>query len=171
MLSRRLETSLYASLLFTVLGLLAWSSGQPFIFPSLGPSAFVLSLERQAKRRRSVRIVASHAIGAAAGLVAYGLIANGVVLTVTPAPLSESGFRLAVSAVLSIALTSWAMIATDTCHPPACATTLIVSLGLLSTIPHAVTIVVAVAILVGAHHLARWGWNRCLRRRWMATAE
>jgi len=38
----RTGTSLYAGLLFTLLGGIAWASGQPFIFPSLGPTAFVL---------------------------------------------------------------------------------------------------------------------------------
>jgi len=42
----------------------------------------------------------------AAELLADGLLANGVVLRVTPDPLAVSEFRLAGSAVLSIALTS-----------------------------------------------------------------
>ena len=44
---RRVGTSLYAGFLFAVLGAVAWASGQPFIFPSLGPSA----LEREDERR------------------------------------------------------------------------------------------------------------------------
>ena len=43
---RRIGTSLYSGLLFAVLGVIAWVSGQPFVFPSLGPSAFILSFER-----------------------------------------------------------------------------------------------------------------------------
>lgn len=43
------------------------------------------------------------------------------------------------------------MIATDTVHAPACATTLIVSLGLLSTPVQVIIIVVSVIVLVEFH--------------------
>jgi hypothetical protein len=148
---RRVGTSLYAGLLFTVLGVIAWVSGQPFIFPSLGPSAFILAFERRSERTRTYRIVGSHLIGGIAGLLAWSLLAAGISITVTPPALSPEGLRLVVSATLSIVLTSWAMIATDTIHAPACATTLIVSLGLLSTPLQVGAIVVSVTILVEFH--------------------
>lgn len=148
---RRVGTSLYAGLLFTVLGALAWVSGQPFIFPSLGPSAFILAFERRSERTRAYRIVGSHLIGGVAGLVAYTLLGAGGTITATPAALSFDGLTLAASATLSIVLTSWAMIATDTVHAPACATTLIVSLGLLSTPLQVGIIVVSVVVLVEFH--------------------
>jgi len=151
---RRIGTSLYASVLFTVLGLVAWVTGQPFVFPSLGPSAFILAFDRRGGRTATYRIVASHLIGAVAGLLAYALVAGDVSLTSTPAGLSPGGLRLAASGVVSIALTSWGMIAIDANHAPACATTLIVSLGLLSTPIEAATIVASVVILVEVH----WGF-------------
>ena len=43
------------------------------------------------------------------------------------------------------------MIATGTVHPPACATTLIVSLGLLSTPAEVAIIVASVTVLVAFH--------------------
>jgi len=148
---RRVGTSLYAGLLFTVLGVVAWASGQPFIFPSLGPTAFVLAFDRRSERTQTYRVLGSHLIGGVAGLLAWSLIATGASITATPPPLSVEGFRLTASATASIVLTSWAMIATDTIHPPACATTLIVSLGLLSTPLRVATIVASVAILVVFH--------------------
>lgn len=153
MVRRRLYTSLYASLLFTVLGLVAWATGQAFVFPSLGPSAFILAFDRRGERTRTYRVVGSHVVGAAAGLLAYTLFAQGIAITASPPPFSEAGLRLAAAGVLSIALTSWGMIATDTNHAPACATTLIVSLGLLSTPVAVATIVLAVVILVEVHWL------------------
>nr|WP_246048999.1 hypothetical protein [Natronomonas salsuginis] len=63
MVRRRLGTSLYAGVLFTALGLLPWASGRPFIFPSLGPSAFTLTFDRA----RTYRVVGSHAIDTVAG--------------------------------------------------------------------------------------------------------
>ncbi|UIP00709.1 HPP family protein [Halobaculum sp. CBA1158] len=151
---RRVGTSLYAGVLFAVLGSIAWVSGQPFIFPSLGPSAFILAFERRGERTRVYRIVGSHAIGGIAGLLAYWLVAGGVTLMATPAGLSPEGLRLAASGLLSIVATSWGMIATDTNHPPACATTLIVSLGLLSTPLQVLIIVASVVVLVEVHRAA-----------------
>lgn len=153
MMRRRVGTSLYAGFLFAVLGLVTWASGQPFIFPSLGPSAFILAFERRVGRtERTERIViGSHVIGGLAGLLAYSLFANGVVITATPPGLSVDGLRLVASGFLSVVLTSWGMIATDTNHAPACATTLIVSLGLLSTPLQVVIIVVSVVVLVEVH--------------------
>jgi hypothetical protein len=152
----RVGTSLYAGLLFTVLGAVAWISGEPFIFPSLGPSAFILAFERRGERTRTVRVVGSHLTGGVAGFLAYSLLAAGISLTATPPPMSFSGLQLALSGMLSIILTSWAMIATDTIHAPACATTLIVSLGLLSTPVQVVIIVVSVVIIVAFHIGSLW---------------
>lgn len=149
----RLGTSLYAGLLFTVLGIIAWLSGQPFIFPSLGPSAFILAFERRSERTRMVRVVGSHLIGGVAGFLAYSLVAGSVSLTTTPPPGSIEGLHLALSGLLSIILTSWGMIATDTIHAPACATTLIISLGLLST-PFNVAIIIGSVLILSAFHLA-----------------
>ena len=148
---RRIGTSLYAGFLFTILGFIAWVSGQPFIFPSLGPSAFILAFERRGEFTRTNRVVGSHLIGGLAGLLAYSLLATGVTLTATPPGFSLDGLRLVGSGFLSIALTSWGMIATDTNHAPACATTLIVSLGLLSTVLQVAIIVASVVILVAVH--------------------
>lgn len=148
---RDVGTSLYAGLLFALLGTIAWISGQPFIFPSLGPSAFVLAFKRQGERTASKRIVGSHVIGGLAGLLAWTLFAPDVAITATPPAYSFDGLRLAASATASVMLTSGVMIGTDTVHPPACATTLIVSLGLLSTPGKVGVIVASVAILVEFH--------------------
>lgn len=148
---REVGTSFYAGLLFVVLGTIAWVSGQPFIFPSLGPSAFILAFERQGEQTGSVRIVGSHLVGGAAGFLAWTLFAPDVAITATPPAYSLDGLRLAASATASVMITSGAMITTDTVHAPACATTLIVSLGLLSTPGQVGVIVASVIILVEFH--------------------
>lgn len=159
---RHIGTSLYAGLLFTVLGGIAWVSGEPFIFPSLGPSAFILAFERRGERTRTYRVVGSHLIGGIAGFLAYLVLAAGISLTTTPPPMSIDGLRLALSGVLSIILTAWGMIATDTIHAPACATTLIVSLGLLSTLLQVIIIVVSVVILVEFHQTILWVFRQII---------
>ncbi|WP_336362466.1 universal stress protein [Halalkalicoccus salilacus] len=159
MVKQRLATSLYASVLFTILGAIAWGTGQPFLFPSLGPSAFILAFDRRGKRTRTYRIVGSHCIGVLAGLIAFTFLGSGVATTITEGAFSGSGFQLALSGTVSIALTSWGMIATNTHHPPACATTLIVSLGLLSTPIQVATIIGAIVILVESHRLFLRGFD------------
>ncbi|MFT4947254.1 MAG: hypothetical protein ACI8TL_001494, partial [Natronomonas sp.] len=66
---QQVGTSLYAGTLFVVLGGVAWASGQPFVFPSLGPSAFILAFDRRSDRTTTYRIVGSHAIGGVAGFL------------------------------------------------------------------------------------------------------
>jgi hypothetical protein len=55
------------------------------------------------------------------------------------------------------------MIATDAIHAPACATTLIVSLGLPSTPHQVLIIVVSVVVLVAAHWLVVSAFDRFVR--------
>ena len=156
----RVGTSLYAGVLFVVLGVLAWVSGQPFIFPSLGPSAFILAFQRDGDRTGLVSVVVSHLIGGVAGLLAYSLLAGGVSLVADPTAFSTGGLRLVASATLSLVVTSLGMISTDTVHAPACATTLIVSLGLLSTPIQVAVIVVGVGVLVAFHGLVLSAYHR-----------
>ena len=149
----RVGTTLHTGLLLSTTGLLAWLSGLPMLFPSLGPSAFVLALFQDSEAATPRRVVGSHAIGVVAGLATYHLLAGGVAMTSAMEPGSLEGLRLAASGVLATVLTVAGMLATDTRHPPACATTLIVSLGLLSTPVEGTVILLAVVVLVGANEL------------------
>lgn len=98
-------------------------------------------------------MVGGHLFGVAGGLVAYHLLAPGLTVVHVPPALTVDGARLAGSALLSLGLTSAAMLTTDLRHAPACATTLIVSLGLLTTLGEAGTILTAVLVLVGFDHV------------------
>ena len=97
------------------------------------------------------RVVGGHLIGGLAGFAAWTVVADGAALTASPPAFSPEGFRLTASAVVPLVATSWAMIATATVRPPACATTLIVSLGLLSTSTEVAIIVASVIVLVAFH--------------------
>ena len=150
-----LSPALVGGLLFVLFATagVAWLSGLPMVFPSLGPSAFVLALFQDSDATAPRRVIGGHAIGVVAGLIAYHAFAGGVSMTSATAPGSLEGLRLAASAVLATMLTVGGMLATDTRHPPACATTLIVSLGLLSTPLEGAVILLAVIVLVAAHRL------------------
>ncbi len=146
--------SLEAGGLVAVPGLLAWLTGFPFLFPSLGPTAYVLSVRPTEPTCAPRRVVGGHIVGVVAGLLAFSLLAPSVAVNGSLAPASSVGLRIAASGVLATALTAFGMLATDLRHAPACATTLIVSLGLLSTVPEAVGIVGAVLVLVVIHQFA-----------------
>lgn len=145
----RIATSLHTGLLIAVVGVFAWVTGFPALFPSLGPSAFVLAMFPDGEASDPRRVVGSHALGVAAGLVAYHLFATGIVVTSQIEPVSITGFRLVVSSVGAIILTVTGMLYLGVRHPPACATTLIVALGLLSGVFQGALIVATVVVLVG----------------------
>jgi CBS-domain-containing membrane protein len=139
---------LQTGVLVLVAGATAVATGSPFLFPSLGPSAYVLVTTPDAEAAAPRRVVGGHAIGVVAGLLSYHLFARGLIVTSLPPAGSLDLGRLAVSGVLAVVLTTAGMVATDLRHAPACATTLIVGLGLLSTPFEGVVVVVAVILLV-----------------------
>ena len=143
----------HAGALLAALGAVVWLSGLPFLFPSLGPTAYLFATQPSARQSAPRRVLGGHAIGVLAGLVAYHAVGGGVVITASMGSATPAGLRLAVSGVVAVALTTAGMTVTDTGHAPACATTLIVGLGILSTPLQAAIIVLAVGILVGEQAL------------------
>jgi hypothetical protein len=138
-----------------VVGALAVLTGRTFLFPSLGPSAFLLATKPSAPASHPRRVADGHAIGVVAGLAAYhgvvAEIASGVAVTAPPSALTPANVALAVSGVSSVVLTTAAMVESDLRHAPACATTLIVSLGLLSTPTDALLVGVSILVLLATH--------------------
>lgn len=147
-MDERIGTSLHTGLLITVVGVLAWVTGLPVLFPSLGPSAFVLAMFPDSEASDGRRVLLGHVFGVIAGYLTYHLFAAGVVVIQPIAPFSVDGFRLATSGVGAIVLTVGAMLYFEVRHPPACATTLIVALGLLPSLLEGVLIVIAVLVLL-----------------------
>lgn len=150
-----LRASVHAGGLLLAVGVIAWVTGQPAMFPSLGPTAYVLALDADG-RSDPRRVIGGHVVGVIAGLASYRLLAGGLVVTAPPPALSTPGFRLATAGVVSVGLTTAGMLASDLRHAPACATTLIVSLGLLSSPADGALIVASVVALVATDRLLRW---------------
>ncbi len=143
---------LRVALLLSVPALIAWVTGRPFIFPSLGPSAFSFVIGGTAENTGR-KVIGGHLIGVAGGLLAYHLVARGLALAVLPSPLSLSLLRLAASGVISVVLTTVGMLKLQAEHPPACATTLIVSLGIMASFRDAICIMLAVAAMYAVNKL------------------
>lgn len=120
-------------------------TGQALIFPSLGPTAFLLFYTPTVPAASPRNTVCGHAIGAAAGylsLVVFGLTAAGPALA-TGVTWSRVG-----AAAMSLGLTSGLMVWLRVPHPPAGATTLIVSLGILREPVQLLVLMLAVVLLV-----------------------
>lgn len=129
-------------------GLLGLAVGQPWLFPSLGPTAF-LQAESPEQPSASFRAtVIGHAVGLAAGFAAvhaFGLAAEpGVMATghLTPARVG--------AATLAVALTMFGKTLLGAPHPPAAATTLLLALGGLKATAAGAAAVAAGVLIVAA---------------------
>ena len=150
-LSDEFSATVNVFLHFTVLGLITLVTGRPFLFPSLGPSAYLMATGEKARAEGAYHVIGGHAVAVVAGLIAYALVGNEVSAYVVfdrPDPaLSWDLIYLSASATLAMMLTTTTMLVTKTNHAAACATTLIIALGLMGGLVDGVIIVVAVAIL------------------------
>jgi CBS-domain-containing membrane protein len=127
-----------------VMAAAAWATGSPFVFPSLGPTAFLFFYTPLAASAAPRNTIIGHAIGAGAGylsLVLFGLT--------DAAPALATGVSVARvgAAALSLGLTSGLMVWLRVPHPPAGATTLIVSLGILTAPTQLAVLMLAVVLL------------------------
>ena len=128
-----------------IMSLAALLTGQPFVFPSLGPTAFLLFYTPQAATASPRNALAGHLVGAGAGYLSlwvFGLLDAGPALSV-----GVSASRVGAAA-LSLGLTAGLMAWLRVPHPPAGATTLIVSLGLLTEIDQLGVLMLGVFFLV-----------------------
>lgn len=128
-----------------LMSIAALVTGAPFIFPSLGPTAFLLFYTPTQPASSPRNTLGGHAIGAAAGylaLVIFGLTENA------PALVEGVGADRVAAAALSLGLTSGLMVWARVPHPPAGATTLIISLGILREPEDLLVLMLAVALLV-----------------------
>ncbi len=124
---------------------LALATGQPFVFPSLGPTAFLLFYTPHAAAASPRNTFAGHLIGAACGYLAlavFGLLDAGPALAtgVSAARVGAAGLSLGLTAALMV----WFKVP----HPPAGATTLIVSLGILAKPEQLAVLMLGVVLLL-----------------------
>lgn len=128
-----------------ILALLALVTGNPFVFPSLGPTAYLLFFSPLAKASSPRNTILGHAIGLICGYGAFVLTGAGSI----PFGGHPSIFwQRILAAALSLSATGAFMALLDVSHPPAGATTLIVSLGIIAKPRELVVIEVAVFLLV-----------------------
>lgn len=153
---------LYAAVLSAVVlsagGAVGLALHQPWLFPSLGPTVMLFFESPEQKASRPVNALVGHGVGLLAGAaVLYGLglqddpsaAAGGL----TPASL--------LAGAVSVALTTLVLTALEMPHPPAGATTLIVSLGILTSPGELVSMAAAIVLTT----VLGWGLNIVLGTR------
>src|SRR6185437_8960595 len=133
-----------------VLALLALVSRNPFVFPSLGPTAYLLFFSPLAKTCSPRNTIFGHGIGLICGYAAFVVTGAGAL----PFGVHAGIFWPRIlAAALSLSVTGALMVLLEVSHPPAGATTLIVSLGIISR-PRELVIIEAAVFLLVAQALA-----------------
>jgi hypothetical protein len=131
--------------LMLLAGALAVVFVQPLLFPSLGPTAFLQAHQARSKASGLYATLVGHGVGIASG---YALV-----LLLSP-PASTALFKTHEltaarmwASVAAVAITLFVQLLMRAYHPPAAATTLLITLGGFAVSWHAV-VVIAVGVLV-----------------------
>ena len=127
-----------------ILATLAWLTHHRLLFPSLGPTAFLLFYTPLLPSASPRNALLGHLVGVACG---YGSLALFGLTDAGPALVTGIDVPRIDAASLSLAATSGLMVLLAVEHPPAGATTLIVSLGLISRPPDLLVLMIAVTLL------------------------
>lgn len=128
-----------------LLALLALLTRNPFVFPSLGPTAYLLFFSPLARSCSPRNTIFGHAVGILCGYGAFVITGTGAL----PFGVHPGIFWPRIlAAALSLSATGAFMVLLGISHPPAGATTLIISLGIISKPRELVVIEIAVFLLV-----------------------
>lgn len=146
----------------------------PFVFSSLGPTAFLFFYSPTAGTASPRNAFLGHLIGAAMGwlsLASFGLLDAGPALT------AGVSLQRVLAAGMSLGLTSGAMILLRTPHPLAGPTALIVSLGIL-TVPWQLAVLMLAVVLLTVQAFvinrppgSRIRCGRLGRRQWRGDGD
>jgi len=117
---------------------------QPFVFPSLGPTAFLLFYSALGAQAAPRNVFCGHLIAVLAGYLALAIFG----LTTAPPELSNVTAPRIGAVTVSLCLTLSVMVWLNVPHAPAGATTLIVGLGLMRTPGQLAVLMIAVVLMI-----------------------
>lgn len=140
------------------------ASRLPWLFPSLGPTVMLLFESPRQPSSRPINVLVGHGVGILVGvgcLAAFGLVGQ------PPVPVGGLTPGYLLSGALSVAVTTLVLTAIRLPHPPAGASTLIVSLGILTAPAELLSMVGAVLLTC----VLSWGLNILLGTRPLARGE
>ena len=145
----RLTRSVFAFVGGTVaIGIISTAAvctGQPLIFPSLGPSAFLFFSQPTAPSSCPRNTILSHGSGILVGWTSYWLF--GLFFGF------DTATAQVVAAAVSLGVISAWMVVANITHAPAASTTLLISLGLMVQWQQLLAVMVAVVMLTAQSYL------------------
>jgi hypothetical protein len=153
-------TGLLCLVVLAIAGAVGLLLEQPWLFPSLGPTVMIFFESPRQRSSRPLNTVVGHVVGLVCGYACYlAFRLHGA----PSAPVGGLTPAYLAAGALSVALTTVVLTLLALPHPPAGATTLIVSLGILAEPVDLLDILGAVLLIT----LAGWAANRLLlgRRR------
>jgi CBS-domain-containing membrane protein len=127
-----------------ILALMAMALKNSFVFPSLGPTAFLFFSKPNSVAASPRNAILGHAIGIVCGYVA--LLLTGLEHAPPETVAGVNNARI-IAAAFSLAATGAVMVLCNVVHAPAAATTLIISLGFITAPAHLLIIEAAVVVL------------------------
>jgi CBS domain-containing membrane protein len=136
-----------------LLAFLAEITGSPFVFPSLGPTAYLFFFSPLAEASSPRSSILGHGIGLACGYAAFWITGMHAF---SQASAGGIYWPRILAAALAMSTTGALMVLFSVSHPPAGATTLIVALGILSK-PQYLPVIEAAVILLTVQ---AWVFNR-----------
>ncbi len=147
--TRKIPDSIWApfsgAFLIFIAGSISLIAGQPWLFPSLGPTAYLQVEKPGLKSARLYNTIMGHYIGIIAGLIGIAIFGLWTVPSVIvsqyllPAWVGAATIAVFLTIVINILL--------DSSHPPAAATTLLVSLGAFRTPSQILALIIGVLII------------------------
>lgn len=131
-------------LAITTIGLFAWLTDLPLVFPALGPSAFILFAAPMSPAAAPRSVVLGHLTAMACGCAAWHLVGY---LAGQPITTQAGGWPPLCAASLALAASCLLLVRFSCPHPPACASGLVVALGAITGWPDLLLMALAVAWL------------------------
>lgn len=144
---------LVAAGLILLVGLLGLAFGRPWLLPSLGPSAVLVALSPAHPTARVWNTLIGHLLGILAGFA--GIALAGAAAAPSPIVQGELTTSRVLAATIAVAVTVMLTTLARASHPPAAATTLLVSLGAVATAEKALSLFAGVVVVAVAGELLR----------------
>ena len=143
-LVRAAHVSLGAGLAIAVCSAMAFWTALPWVFPSLGPTAFLAFVAPAAPANHPRRVLVGHGVAVLCGAAAIHLFG----VADAPAVLTRLDLAHLGAVTFALAATGGFTVLLDAEHAPAGATTLIVALGLIRDPRDLALVEAAVLVLV-----------------------
>ena len=145
-------------LVLALAGAVGLALKQPWLFPSLGPTVMLFFQSPRQRASRPLNALVGHGVALLAGALCLAVFG----LTTAPS-VPDGGLTPAYLAAgaISVAATTAVLALLKLEHPPAGATTLIVSLGIIRGLPGLLSMAAAIVLVV----VVGWALDRMLLGR------